>query len=155
MRFVIQSVTDASVTCESGKKDSIGKGYVVLIGISDEDNEETADRMLSKLTAMRIMKDSEGKTNLSLRDVGGSLLMISQFTLYADMRRGNRPSFAKAGAPDHASRLYDYIVMKAREAGFEVGTGVFGDHMKVTLTNDGPFTIILDSDELLKPRSLS
>ncbi len=150
MRFVIQVVSEASVAIDGGIKGSIGKGYMVLAGIGQNDNEQIADKMVSKLIGLRIFPDENGKTNLSLADVGGGLLIISQFTLYADCRKGNRPSFTKAGNPDAANRLYEYIVKKCRESIPKVDTGEFGADMKVHLVNEGPFTIILDSDEIMK-----
>ena len=148
MRFVIQVVSNANVKVEGETTGQIGKGFLVLIGIGQKDNEEIAERMVRKMLGLRIFEDENGKTNLSLAQVGGSLLIISQFTLYADCRKGNRPSFVKAGAPDEANRLYEYVCGLCAAQGYEVGKGVFGEHMMVSLTNDGPFTVILDSDEL-------
>ena len=150
MRFVIQRVTEASVSIDGSIKDSIQKGVLVLIGIANDDTEAIADRMISKMMNMRIFEDRDGKTNLSLKDVNGALLLISQFTLYADCKKGNRPSFTKAGRPDMASVLYDYIVAACSDMGIasKVGCGIFGADMKVSLQNDGPFTIVLDSNEL-------
>ena len=146
MRFVIQRVTEASVTIEiSGK---IGKGYLVLIGVADTDTKEIADKMIRKMIGLRIFEDEQGKTNLSLADVDGGLLLVSQFTLYANCKRGNRPSFIEAGKPDMANEMYEYIIEKCRESVDEVQTGEFGADMKVQLLNDGPFTILLDSDQL-------
>ena len=126
----------------------IGKGFMVLIGVSDTDNEAIADKMVQKLINLRIFEDENGKTNLALKDVNGELLLISQFTLYADCRKGNRPSFVKAGSPDKANKLYQYIISKCREEIVVVQEGKFGADMKVELLNDGPFTIILDSAEI-------
>ncbi len=148
MKFVIQRVSEASVTVENEVIGSIGKGYMVLIGVSDTDDTAIADKMIKKLIGLRIFSDSEGKTNLSIKDVEGELLLISQFTLYANCKKGNRPSFIEAGSPEHAEALYDYIVSKCREEIPKVETGSFGAHMTVSLTNQGPFTIILDSDKL-------
>ena len=148
MRFVIQRVSEAGVDIDGKTAGSIGKGFLVLIGVGKEDNEQIADRMVQKLLGLRIFADENGKTNLSLKDVDGELLLISQFTLYADCRKGNRPSFVYAGAPDEAERLYEYIISKCRESVSKVETGVFGADMKVSLVNDGPFTIVLDSDTL-------
>ena len=148
MRFVIQRVKRASVTVDGKITGKIEKGFMVLVGVCQEDTKEIADKMVRKMTGLRIFEDKEGKTNLSLETVGGSLLLVSQFTLYADCKKGNRPSFINAGSPDHAEALYDYIVDQCREKGFEVGTGVFGAEMDVELINDGPFTILLDSDTL-------
>jgi D-tyrosyl-tRNA(Tyr) deacylase len=132
---------------------SIDQGFLVLIGVSDTDDEKTADRMVAKMLKLRIFEDENGKTNLDLKTVGGSLLLISQFTLYADCRKGNRPSFIKAGAPDHAEKLYQYILSKVREQFPDTQEGIFGAYMKVSLVNEGPFTVILDSEELLRKRS--
>ncbi len=148
MRFVIQVVDNSSVTVDGKVVGQIGKGFMVLIGVGKGDNEQIADKMIKKMTGLRIFKDENGKTNLSLSDVGGELLLISQFTLYADCRHGNRPNFLNAGTPDEAERLYEYIIGKTRELGYKVETGVFGEHMDVSLINDGPFTIILDSDDM-------
>ena len=127
---------------------SIEKGFLVLIGVCDEDDTEVADKMLKKLLGLRIFEDENGKTNLALSDVGGNLLLVSQFTLYADCKKGNRPSFVKSGSPEHANNLYEYCIKKCRESGFVTETGIFGADMKVRLVNDGPFTIVLDSKEL-------
>ena len=149
MRFVIQVVSSAQVKIDNKTRGSIDRGFMVLVGVGQEDNEQIADKMVSKLLGLRIFPDENGKTNLSLADVKGDILMVSQFTLYADCRKGNRPSFIRAGAPDEANRLYEYAVSKCREQGFNVETGEFGADMQVSLVNEGPFTIILDSDELL------
>ena len=148
MRFVVQRVTHASVTVDSQVIGKIGNGFMVLIGVSDEDTKETADKMVKKLLGLRIFEDENGKTNLDIHTVGGSLLLISQFTLYADCKHGNRPSFIKAGKPDMANEMYEYIIAKCREQVETVETGEFGADMKVELLNDGPFTILLDSDQL-------
>lgn len=148
MRFVIQRVTDASVTIDGEISGKIGKGYLVLIGVADTDTKEIADKMIRKMIGLRIFEDEQGKTNLSLADVDGGLLLVSQFTLYANCKRGNRPSFIKAGKPDMANEMYEYIIEKCRESVDEVQTGEFGADMKVQLLNDGPFTILLDSDQL-------
>lgn len=148
MRFVIQRVGRASVMIDHEIKGSIEKGFLVLIGIGEGDDEQTADKLVKKLVNMRIFEDEEGKTNLALRDVGGGLLLVSQFTLYADCRKGNRPSFTGAAKPDEAQRLYDYIVQKCREQISLVEQGEFGADMKIDLLNDGPFTIVLDSEDL-------
>ena len=147
MKFVIQKVTHASVTVEGQIIGKIGKGFLVLIGIAENDTTEIADKLVKKLLGLRIFEDENGKTNLSLHDVDGQLLLVSQFTLYADCRKGNRPSFTKAGNPELANELYEYIITKCREQ-FPVETGRFGADMKVELLNDGPFTIILDSAEI-------
>ena len=148
MRFVIQRVTQASVTVDGDVIGQIGKGFLVLIGVADGDTKEMADKLVKKLIGLRIFADSDGKTNLALADVGGELLLISQFTLYADCRKGNRPSFVKAGAPDFAEEVYEYIVAECKKQLPKVETGSFGAHMKVELLNDGPFTVILDSAEI-------
>jgi D-tyrosyl-tRNA(Tyr) deacylase len=126
----------------------IGKGFLVLIGISQEDTQETADRLVKKMTGLRIFEDENGKTNLSLADVGGELLLISQFTLYANCKKGNRPSFTEAGSPEKANALYEYIIQACREKVPVVETGSFGAEMEVSLVNDGPFTILLDSEKM-------
>ena len=126
----------------------IGKGYMVLIGVSDTDTKEIADKMLDKMIKLRIFEDENGKTNLSLADVGGELLLISQFTLYANCKKGNRPSFIEAGSPDHANALYEYIIEKCKERVDVVEQGEFGAEMKVELLNDGPFTVLLDSQQI-------
>lgn len=148
MRFVIQRVTEASVTIDGEISGKIGKGYLVLIGVADTDTKEIADKMIRKMIGLRIFEDEQGKTNLSLADVDGGLLLVSQFTLYANRKRGNRPSFIEAGKPDMANEMYEYIIEKCRESVDEVQTGEFGADMKVQLLNDGPFTILLDSDQL-------
>ena len=144
MRFVVQRVTEAAVTIDGKTVGQIGKGFLVLIGVCDSDTTETADLFVRKLLGLRIFEDAQGKTNLSLKDVGGELLLVSQFTLYANCRKGNRPSFTDAGKPDHAKALYEYIIEECRKAGYTVQTGEFGAEMKVSLVNDGPFTILLD-----------
>ena len=148
MRFVIQRVTEASVTIDGEISGKIGQGYLVLIGVADTDTKEIADKMIRKMIGLRIFEDEQGKTNLSLADVDGGLLLVSQFTLYANCKRGNRPSFIEAGKPDMANEMYEYIIEKCRESVDEVQTGEFGADMKVQLLNDGPFTILLDSDQL-------
>jgi len=148
MRFVIQRVTRASVTVDGDCIGRIDKGFMVLIGVSGEDTKEVADKMIKKLLGLRIFDDSEGKTNLSLSDVGGELLFVSQFTLYANCKKGNRPSFVEAGEPKMANEMYEYIIGRCKAEGYHVETGSFGADMKVDLLNDGPFTIILDSETL-------
>ena len=156
MRFVIQNVSHAEVKVDEKVTGSIDQGFLVLIGVSDTDDEKIADRMVAKMLKLRIFEDENGKTNLDLKTVGGSLLLISQFTLYADCRKGNRPSFVKgnrpsfvkAGAPDHAQALYEYIIRKCKESVPNVQQGIFGAYMHVSLTNEGPFTVIMDSKEL-------
>lgn len=159
MKFVIQVVEEAQVLVVgeadgripegggyvSGK---IGKGFLVLVGISGDDTPKVADRMVEKMKKLRIFEDENGRTNLDLAAVDGELLLVSQFTLYADCKKGNRPSFVHAGLPEMAEPLFAYIVEKCRAAGLKVETGVFGAHMKVSLTNDGPFTLVLDSEKM-------
>ena len=148
MRFVIQRVRESQVTIDGETVGRIGRGFTVLIGVTHTDNEEIADKMIRKLIGMRIFEDENGKTNLSLDKVGGSLLLISQFTLYADCCRGNRPGFTDAAKPEHAEALYEYIIDECRKQVPVVETGRFGADMKVSLVNDGPFTVILDSEDL-------
>ena len=148
MRFVIQRVKEASVRVEQEVIGEIKKGYLVLIGVAESDTEQIADKMIKKMIGLRIFEDENGKTNLSLADVGGSLLLVSQFTLYANCKKGNRPSFIEAGAPDKANELYEYIIRECKKSVPEVQTGSFGAEMEVSLTNDGPFTILLDSEKL-------
>ena len=161
MKFIIQRVTSASVEVEGEIIGSIDNGFFVLIGVREDDTEEIADKMIKKLLGLRIFSDEEGKTNLSLESVRGSLLLVSQFTLYADCKKGNRPSFVKAGNPEHAEKVYDYIVDKCSKWADElnkniapdaekikVETGCFGADMNCSIQNSGPFTIDLDSDEL-------
>ena len=148
MKFVVQRVNRASCTVEGKITGRIDKGFLVFIGISNEDNCEIADKMIKKLLGLRIFEDAEDKINLALKDVGGDLLLISQFTLYADCSHGNRPSFINAGSPDHANKLYEYIIDECRKSGKKVEKGIFGADMKVELLNDGPFTIVLDSEKL-------
>ena len=149
MRFVIQCVDEAEVEIEEKIVGKIGKGFMVLAGIGEKDTRQTADRMIEKMLKLRIFEDENGKTNLSLAAVGGEILLVSQFTLYADCRKGNRPSFVKAGSPQHAEELYDSLIEKCEKlTGKRPQTGEFGALMKVRLTNNGPFTMIMDSDEL-------
>ena len=148
MRFVIQRVTKASVTVDENITGEIDKGFLVLIGVSEDDTKEIADKMIKKLIGMRIFEDENGKTNLALADVGGSLLLVSQFTLYADCKKGNRPSFIKAGKPQMAEEMYEYIIAECKKEIENVQVGIFGANMKVQLLNDAPFTIILDSEDV-------
>lgn len=148
MRFVIQRVKESEVRVDGEVLGSIGKGFMVLIGVSNSDTKEIADKMIKKMLGLRIFEDEQGKTNLSLDTVGGSLLLISQFTLYANCKKGNRPSFIEAGVPGMAEEMYEYIIEKCKEQVEMVERGQFGADMKVSLINDGPFTIILDSDNL-------
>ena len=149
MKLVIQRVTHACVTVEGETVGKIGKGFLVLIGVGQADSRIQADALMKKMIGLRIFEDSEGKTNLSLADVKGELLLVSQFTLYADCKKGNRPSFTHAGAPDKANDLYEYILQLCKKELPIVESGVFGADMKVSLINDGPFTVMLDSDEIL------
>lgn len=148
MKFVIQRVQYASVKTGSKTVGKIGYGYLVLIGICEKDTKEIADRLVDKMIKLRINEDSEGKTNLSLADVNGELLLVSQFTLYANCRKGNRPSFVDAGDPEFANEMYEYVLDRCRGQVPVVEKGEFGADMKVELVNDGPFTIVLDSEEL-------
>ena len=150
MKLVIQVCSEASVEVEEKIVGQIGKGAMVLVGIGQGDTEELADKMVKKLLGLRIYPDAAGKTNLSLKDIGGSLLMVSQFTLYADCRHGNRPGFTDAAGPEEANHLYEYVMAKCREQGYTVEQGVFGAEMRVRLVNEGPFTIVLDSKEVVK-----
>ncbi len=150
MKFVIQIAEDAEVRVNGEVTGAIDKGYMVLVGIAPDDTKEIADKMIKKMLGLRIFPDENDKINLNLEQVGGSLLLVSQFTLYADCSHGNRPSFVNAAKPDLAESLYDYVVDKCREAGYQVGTGVFGEEMKVTFSNIGPFTIVLDSKEICR-----
>ncbi|MFR8172664.1 MAG: D-aminoacyl-tRNA deacylase [Marvinbryantia sp.] len=145
MKFVIQRVTECSVTVDGQVIGAIRKGFLVLIGAGREDTRENADALIKKMIGLRIFEDENGKTNLSLKDVDGSLLLVSQFTLYANCKKGNRPSFIEAGEPKMAEELYDYIVAECRRQVPIVETGSFGADMKVALVNDGPFTIILEN----------
>ena len=148
MKFIVQRVLESSVSVDGETIGKIGKGYMVLIGVGNEDTKEIAAKMIKKMVGLRIFEDETGKTNLSLADVKGSLLLISQFTLYANCRKGNRPSFIEAGAPDKAEQLYEYIISECQKQVPIVERGKFGADMKVQLINDGPFTIILDSEKL-------
>ena len=148
MKFVIQRVKHASVTVDGQVLGKIDKGFMVLIGICETDDEKIADKMLKKLIGLRIFEDENGKTNLDLHSVGGELLLISQFTLYANCKKGNRPSFVDAAKPEKANALYEYIISECKKQVEVVEQGMFGADMKVELLNDGPFTIVLDSEEL-------
>ena len=149
MRFVIQRVTHSSVTVDGQVIGKIGKGFMVLIGVEDSDTKAIADKMISKLIGLRVFQDDKDKMNLSLKDVNGELLLISQFTLYADCKKGNRPSFIRAGKPDMANEMYQYIIEECKKQISVVEKGEFGADMKVELLNDGPVTIILDSTEIM------
>ena len=151
MRFVIQRVKEARVRVDKETVGAIRKGFLVLIGVSRDDTRETADRMIRKMLGLRIFEDENGKTNLSLEAVDGGLLLVSQFTLYANCKKGNRPSFTEAGDPEKAEMIYEYIISECRKSVPEVETGRFGAEMEVSLVNDGPFTILLDSETLSAP----
>lgn len=144
MKAVVQRVTHASVKVDGEIKGEIGNGFLVLLGVGQGDTEADADRLVNKIVKMRIFSDENDKINLSLADVGGEMLVISQFTLYADCRKGNRPNFIQAGKPDEAERLYEYFVAQCKKQVPKVEKGVFGADMKVELLNDGPFTVILE-----------
>jgi D-tyrosyl-tRNA(Tyr) deacylase len=148
MRFCIQVVRQASVDIDGVRTASIGQGMLVLVGVGKEDDEAVADKMIAKLLKMRIFSDSNGKTNLSIADIEGEMLLVSQFTLYADCRHGNRPSFTDSMPPQRAKELYDYISDSIRPQVKKLELGVFGADMQVSLINDGPFTVILDSEDI-------
>lgn len=148
MKLVIQRVNHASVKVNDEIVGKIGKGFLVFIGVGKEDTKAIADKYLKKLLGLRIFEDEAGKTNLSLADVQGELLMISQFTLYANCKKGNRPSFIEAGHPTEAEALYEYMIAEAKKSVPVVEHGIFGADMKVSLENDGPFTIVLDESIL-------
>ena len=150
---MIQRVSEASVTIEGKVHGSIGTGFLILAGFCNEDDEALTAAMADKIRRLRIFEDENGKMNRSIEDVGGSILSISQFTLYADCHKGNRPSFVNAGDPAHASRLYQYFTQVLRDAGLTVEEGIFAADMKVRLLNDGPVTIILDSKEVIHGNS--
>lgn len=145
MKTVIQRVTNANVKVDNETVGEIKQGLVVLVGISDEDTEEIVKQMVRKIANLRIFTDDNGKMNLSIKDINGELLIISQFTLYADCTKGNRPSFSNAGKPEHANRLYEYFIKAAKEFGIHTEHGVFGADMKISLVNDGPVTITLET----------
>lgn len=148
MRFLIQRVKEASVLVKHEVVGKIDKGFLVFVGIQNEDTREIADKMIRKMINLRIFEDENGKTNLNIDSVDGEMLIISQFTLYADCKHGNRPSFIQAGTPDYANELYEYIIEQCEKTNIPTQKGIFGADMKVSLVNDGPFTILLDSDEL-------
>lgn len=149
MRFVLQRVLEARVDIDGKTVGEIGKGYLLLMGVSNSDTKEIADKMIEKISRLRIFEDENGKTNLSIDSIGGEVLLVSQFTLYADCRKGNRPSFTNAGGPQLANELYEYVKSRCTELFGNVQSGEFGADMKVSLVNDGPFTLVLDSDEIL------
>lgn len=144
MKIVVQRVKEANVKVQGKVVGSINKGFMVLVGITHSDSEENADYLAKKLCKLRVFEDENEKMNLSLKDVGGSLLLISQFTLYANAMEGNRPSFIEAAKPEKANKLYEYFCKKCIEEGIEVKKGIFGAHMEVSLINDGPVTIIIE-----------
>lgn len=148
MRAILQRVSEAQVDIEGETVGSVGRGLLILLGVGHEDSEVEAEKLWSKIFKLRIFDDADGKTNLSLADIGGEVLIVSQFTLFANCKRGNRPSFTEAGAPDMANTLYEWFVARARQDVPRVETGRFGADMQVSLINDGPFTIVLDTDEL-------
>mgnify|MGYP004454937911 FL=1 len=148
MKFVIQRVTAASCVVDGTVTGAIKDGFCVFIGVAETDTKQIADKMIQKLIGMRIFSDENDKINLSLHDINGSLLLISQFTLYANCRKGNRPSFTDAGNPDMANEMYEYIIVECKKQIPNVQTGIFGADMKLEIHNDGPFTIILDSNDL-------
>ena len=148
MRAVVQRVTEGDVTVENQVTGSIGNGFVVLLGVEDTDTEKDAENLADKIVGLRIFEDADDKMNLSLQDVGGEMLVISQFTLLADARKGRRPNFVKAARPEMAKKLYDYFVEKVKAQGIKVGEGIFQAHMMVRIYNDGPVTILLDSNKL-------
>lgn len=148
MRAVVQRVSSSSVSSEGRLLGQIGPGLMVLLGVTHADTAEDAERLAGKITRLRIFSDAEGKMNLSLSNIGGELLVVSQFTLYADARSGNRPSYTQAARPDTAVPLYEHFVATLRRAGFTVATGEFGADMQVSISNDGPVTVILDTDSL-------
>lgn len=150
MKVVVQRVSESSVTIDGCVQGSIQKGFMVLVGFCPDDTKEIVDKMVDKVIGLRVFEDENGKMNLSLQDVNGSILSISQFTLYADCKKGRRPSFISAAKPDLAIPLYDYFNEKIREHGVHLQTGIFGADMKVALVNDGPVTILLDSQEICK-----
>lgn len=150
MKIVLQRVLEASVSVNETIIGQIGKGYLLLLGVSDSDTKDIADKMIEKISRLRIFEDSEGKTNLSIDQVEGEVLVVSQFTLYADCRKGNRPSFTEAGSPALAEELYEYVLSRASELFCKVQHGEFGADMKVSLVNDGPFTLVLDSKDIVK-----
>lgn len=149
MRAIIQKVSKASVVVENEKVSEIGPGFMVLLGVKDTDDKDDLAYIKKKISNLRIFEDSDEKMNLSLKDVGGEILVVSQFTLYGDARKGNRPSFTSSAKADKAKEYYEILIDELREEGFKVKTGVFQTHMQVSLTNDGPVTIILDSERIL------
>lgn len=153
MKALIQRVDRASVTVDGEIKGEIGKGFLILLGVTEADTDREVTMLVDKITKLRIFSDENDKTNCSIQDVGGAMLVISQFTLCADCRKGTRPSFSHAAKPDEANRLYELFLAKCRETVPQVECGVFGAHMQVELLNNGPFTVMLDTDDLKKPRN--
>ena len=149
MKIILQRVLEAEVKVDGETIGKIGKGYLLLLGVSNEDTTEIADKMIEKISRLRIFEDSNGKTNLSIDQVDGEVLVVSQFTLYADCRKGNRPSFTNAGSPGLAEHLYEHVLNRCQELFKNTQHGIFGADMKVSLINDGPFTVMLDSKEIL------
>ncbi|MBO4716639.1 MAG: D-tyrosyl-tRNA(Tyr) deacylase [Spirochaetales bacterium] len=148
MRAVVQRVRDASVTVDGAVTGKISFGLLVYLGVVDSDNEDLCRKMAAKISKMRLFRDSDDKMNLSVADISGDILVVSQFTLYANLHKGNRPSFDGAGKPEHAERMYELFMQELRNLGFNVQHGIFGAHMHVCYENDGPVTIIADSDDL-------
>ena len=153
MKALIQRVDRASVSVDGDIKGQIGRGFLILLGVTEADTDAEVTMLTDKITKLRIFPDADGKTNCSIRDVDGAMLVISQFTLCADCRKGTRPSFSHAGKPEEANRLYELFIAKCRETVPQVECGVFGAHMQVELVNHGPFTVMLDTDDLKKPRN--
>lgn len=149
LKIVLQRVLEAEVKIDGKTCGKIGKGYLLLLGVSNNDSVEIADKMIEKVSRLRIFEDENGKTNLSIDQVGGEVLVVSQFTLYADCKKGNRPSFTNAGSPDLAEKIYEHVLKRCRELFKNTESGSFGADMKVSLINDGPFTLVLDSKEIL------
>lgn len=149
MKIVLQRVLEAKVDIDGKTVGQIGKGYLLLLGVAKDDTTEIADKMIEKVAKLRIFEDENGKTNLSIDQIDGEVLVVSQFTLYADCKKGNRPSFVNAGGPEMAEKLYEYVLGKCRNLFGNTQHGEFGADMKVSLVNDGPFTIVLDSDEII------
>ena len=148
MRAVVQRVRDASVTVDGTVTGKIGYGLLIYLGVVDSDSDDLCRKMAAKISKMRLFRDSDDKMNLSVSDAGGDILVVSQFTLYANLHKGNRPSFDGAGKPDHAERMYELFMQELRNLGFNVQHGIFGALMHVCYENDGPVTIIADSDDL-------
>lgn len=152
MKFLIQRVNNANIEVDKKFVGEINKGFLVFVGITHDDTPEIADAMIKKLINLRVFKDENSKMNLALKDIGGELLLISQFTLYANCKGGNRPDFLNAAKPDYANKIYEYIINECKKENINVQTGIFGADMKVSLLNDGPVTIILDSEEILRKK---